>query len=379
MQRSRINSTTNPQPTVEAVRYLEKELSFVKAGQTLSVQVIHVESYTKFFCQLQNKIMARDEMMDKLDGYCKSRNDGKIEDAQPGMYCVAKFSEDGGWYRVRIIRKETRMDYLVNYIDYGNEEVVNIRDIRPLLPQFTRLPAQAIECSLSGISVIGKTEELTKKLLSLTDGKDMKAEVFSVSETKLDVDLIDASNGLIINYELNRIYEAKQPAVQISDRLYAKPSTSVLPATPTSSKKTTFAKRPLLLKERIVVYTSHIESPTKFYLQVASEEDELTKLANKLNEEYSAMSTSQSRLQIPTVGNVCVAQFSEDQNWYRGTIIELSGTQATVRFLDYGNTDKVHTSELKDVTDKYLNIPGFAIECSLKVSSDNQYGGKCEI
>ena len=372
MQRSRIISMTNPQPTVEAVTYLEKELSFVKAGQTLSVQVLHVDSYTSFFCQLQNIIVARDEMMDKLDGYCKSRSrdEGKIDDAKPGMYCVAKFSEDGGWYRVRIIKQTTRMDYLVNYIDYGNAETVNIRDLRPLPPQFTRLPAQAIECSLSGISVIGKTEELTKKLMSLADGKDMKAEVISVSEGKLDVDLIDTSNGLIINYELNRIYEAKQPAVQISDRLYTKPSTSVLPATPTSSKKTTFAKRALPLKETMVVYASHIESPTKFYLQVASEEDELTKLANKLNEEYSAMSTSQSRLKIPTVGSVCVAQFSEDQNWYRGTIIELSGTQATVQFLDYGNTDKVKTTELKDVTDKYLNVPGFAIECSLKVSGE---------
>ena len=318
---------TNPQPTVEAVSYLEKELSFVKAGQTLSLQVLHVDTYTSFFCQLQNRIVARDEMMDKLNGYCKSRSrdEGKIDDAQPGMYCVAKFSEDGGWYRVRIIKQTTRMDYLVNYIDYGNVEAVNIRDLRPLPPQFTRLPAQAIECSLSGISVIGKTAELTKKLMSLTDGKDMKAEVISVSEKKLDVDLIDTSNGLIVNYELNRIYEAKPPAVQISDRMYTKPCTSVLPATQTSWKKTTFAKRALPLKETMVVYASHIECPTKFYLQVANEEDELTKLANRLNEEYSAMSTSQSRLKIPTVGSVCVAQFSEDQNWYRGTIIELSG------------------------------------------------------
>ena len=372
MQLSRVSRTTNPQPTEEAVSYLETELSFVKAGQTLSVQVLHVESYTSFFCQLQNRIVAREEMMDKLNGYCKSRSrdEGRKDYIQPGMYCVAKFGGDDGWYRVRIMKQTTRMDYLVHYIDYGNAETVNIKDLRPLPPQFTRLPAQAIECSLSGISVIGKTAELSKKLMSLTDGKDMKAEIMSVSEKKLDVDLIDASNGLIINYELNKIYEARQTAVEISHRLYTKPSRSVLPAAPTSSKKTTYTKRSLPVKETMIVYASHIESPTKFYLQVASEEDELTSLANNLNEEYSAMSTSQSRLKCPEVGSVCVAQFSEDQNWYRGTIIELSGTQATVRFLDYGNTDKVRIVELKDVTDKYLNIPGFAIECCLKASGE---------
>ena len=283
---------------------------------------------------------------------------------------MAKFSEDDGWYRVQIVKQTTRVEYLVHYIDYGNAETVNIRDLRPLPPQFTQLPTQAIECSLSGISVVGKTAELAKKLMSLTDGKDMNAEVMSVSEKKLDVDLVDASNGLIINYELNKIYGDRQPAVQISDRSYAKPSTSVPPAAAAASKKTTFAKRSLPLEEEIVVYASHIESPTKFYLQVASEEDELTKLATKLNEEYSAMSTSQSSLRCPGVGSVCVAQFSEDQNWYRGTIVELSGTQATVRFLDYGNTDNVKTVELKDVADKYVNIPGFAIECSLKVSGE---------
>ena len=359
---------TNLQPAEEAVSYLETELSFVKGGQTLSVQVLHVESYTSFFCQLRNRILARDEMMDKLDRYCKSRSrdEGRKDYIQPGMYCVAKFSGDDGWYRVRIMKQTTRTDYLVHYIDYGNAETVNIKDLRSLPPQFTRLPAQAIECSLSGISVIGKTAELTKKLMSLTDGKDMKAEVMSVSEKKLDVDLIDASNGLIINYELNKIYDARQPAVEISDRLYTKPSTSVLSAAPTSSKKTTYAKRSLPVKKTMIVYASHIESPTKFYLQLASEEDELTSLANSLNEEYSAMSTSQSRLKCPEVGSVCVAQFSEDQNSYRGTIIELSGTKAAVRFLDYGNTDKVKTAELKDVADKYLNVPGFAIECSLK-------------
>ena len=363
---------TNPQPAEEAVSYLETELSYVKAGQTLSVQVLHVESYTSFFCQLQTRIAARDEMMDKLDGYCKSRlrDEGRIDDIQPGTYCVAKFSGDDGWYRVRIMKQTTRMDYLVHYIDYGNVETVNIKDLRPLPPQFTRLPAQAIECSLSGISVIGRTAELTKKLMSLADGKDMKAEVMSVSEKKLDVDLIDASNGLIINYELNKIYEARQPALEISDRLYTKPNTSVLAAAPTNFKKTTYAKQSLPVKETMTVYASHIESPNKFYLQVASEEGELTRLANNLNEEYSAISASQSRLKCPEVGSVCVAQFSEDQNWYRGTIIELRGTQATVRFLDYGNTDKVKTVELKDVVDKYLNVPGFAIECSLKASGE---------
>ena len=230
------------QSSVEDVAYLETELSSVKTGDTLSVQVVFVENHASFYCQLRPRITAIDQMMNRLDDYCRSlsRDDGRIDRISPGMYCVAKYNEDGGWYRGRVLKQTTHMDCLIHYIDYGNAETVNIRDLRMLHPQFAQLPAQAINCSLSGVSSIDTTAELTQLLMSLTDGNDMKAEVMSICEEKLSVDLIDAKSGVIVNHRLKDLYESNFPVPRVSDRACPKPSTSLPPAIPSSSKKSTF-------------------------------------------------------------------------------------------------------------------------------------------
>ncbi len=46
--------------------------------------------------------------------------------------CEAKFSEDGVWYKATINSILEGGKYHVTYVDYGNEEVVSIADIRPL-------------------------------------------------------------------------------------------------------------------------------------------------------------------------------------------------------------------------------------------------------
>ena len=348
------------EPSVVPVSHLETEMFSVRVGQTISVQVIHVENYMSFFCQLCTKIVARDEMMDKLNAYCRSlsTDEGGIDYIEPGMHCVARFSEDGGWYRARIIKQTTRTDYMVHYIDYGNSEAVNIRDMKDLPPQFSRLPAQAVECSLARIPRQTRDAEATQKLMSLTDGRNLKAKAITVSGMKLEVDLFDEVSGKSINQEIGNLcgHDREQP--QISSKRHVVPKVS---------KKQTYAKRTLPLRKPVSVYPSHIESPIKFFLQFANEEDQLTNLATELNDSYSAMSANQLRLKNAAVGEVCVARFSEDDSWYRAKILEFSGMEATVQFLDYGNTDISSAVELKGVVEKYLNIPAFAVECTLNV------------
>ena len=364
MKQSRMQQSSRlQQPSVSPVNHLETEMSSVRAGQTMSVQVVHVESYLSFFCQLRKQIVARDEMMDKLDAYCRalSKDEGKANYIEPGMYFVAKFSEDEGWYRARVIQQTTREGYLVHYVDYGNSEVVNIRDMKNLPPQFSHLPSQAIECSLSGVKPQTSTSDATRKLMSLTDGKGFKAKVIRVSGMKLEIDLIDETSGKSINQEMGNMRGQDLAQLQVSSQKYSMP---------TVSKKLTYAMRTLSFKKPVSVYPSHIESLVKFYLQFASEEDQLTNLATELNDKYSTLSASQLRLKNTAIGDVCVAQFSEDGSWYRATITELNGMRATVRFLDYGNTDKSSTIELKEVMEKYLSTPAFAVECTLNVVED---------
>ena len=80
------------------------------------------------------------------------------------------YTEDARWYRARMIRytsgtspeigesfsihrRLNSIDHVceVFYIDYGNLEELSIDLVHEILPDFTRLPARAIACTIAGV------------------------------------------------------------------------------------------------------------------------------------------------------------------------------------------------------------------------------------
>jgi staphylococcal nuclease domain-containing protein 1 len=60
----------------------------------------------------------------------------------------ARFS-DGSWYRAKIRRASpVKKEAEVTFIDYGNQDKVDFKNIRPLDPKFRSLPGQAHEARL---------------------------------------------------------------------------------------------------------------------------------------------------------------------------------------------------------------------------------------
>eukprot|EP00116_Pleurobrachia_bachei_P013175 sb/3473437/ len=49
----------------------------------------------------------------------------------------------------------------------------------------------------------------------------------------------------------------------------------------------------------------------------------------------------------PQVGEMCAAQFSEDDEWYRAVITAVSGDQVQVQYIDYGNEENKRASEVR--------------------------------
>ncbi len=55
------------------------------------------------------------------------------------------------------------------------------------------------------------------------------------------------------------------------------------------------------------------------------------------------------------LGQACIAQFSEDQNWYRSQIVGLPGHRMVeVQYIDFGNKEVVPYYSLKKPLDKFL-------------------------
>ena len=55
---------------------------------------------------------------------------------------------------------------------------------------------------------------------------------------------------------------------------------------------------------------------------------------------------------------VCVAQFSEDDAWYRAQVIGLPGRRRVqVRYVDFGNMELVPYWKLRKITEKFMRLP----------------------
>ncbi|XP_032147162.1 tudor domain-containing protein 5 [Sapajus apella] len=70
---------------------------------------------------------------------------------QPGHLCCVRISEDKWWYRVIIHRVLGKQEVEVFYPDFGNVGTVQKSSLRFLKCCYTKLPAQAIPCSLAWV------------------------------------------------------------------------------------------------------------------------------------------------------------------------------------------------------------------------------------
>ncbi|XP_077857099.1 tudor domain-containing protein 5 isoform X7 [Macaca mulatta] len=79
---------------------------------------------------------------------------------QPGHLCCVRISEDKWWYRVIIHRVLGKQEVEVFYPDFGNIGIVQKSSLRFLKCCYTKLPAQAIPCSLAWVRPVEGFSEL---------------------------------------------------------------------------------------------------------------------------------------------------------------------------------------------------------------------------
>ena len=112
-------------------------------------------------------------------------------------------------------------------------------------------------------------------------------------------------------------------------------------------------------------YIPHIESDGSMYVQMVSQEETLAALSDKLEEVLADESYALTEAEFGQ--NVC-AQYTEDDAWYRATVEQVTEDgQYRVRFIDYGNTDKVAFERLAkhpEGTEPSVT-PAFARKCYL--------------
>ncbi|NXT77158.1 TDRD1 protein, partial [Zapornia atra] len=337
----------------------------VCVGEVFSGLVSFVENPESFFiqqmrnaCQLAGVQMALNEHGDKFP------SDPALHPVPGNLYC-AQFTGDNHWYRAAVTVYVSEDTVLVSYVDYGNSEVLPLTRLRPMIPRLMDIPAQAIRCTLTGVKP--PVETWTSKAISfmkqLVEDKVFIVEVVDKDDYKCVVELVDASVTPAINISSHFI-EKGCAAVE---------STVALPMIKMSVKQAdedTVNERickwsKLTLKQTVDVVVCVLYSPGEFYCQISDNSELLAlKVLNESLSEYCQKTPP--NVFKPQNGEPCCAFFSDDGNWYRAVVknVTSDGT-VEVCFVDYGNVEKVPLDKIRHISPSFLELPFQGIKCWL--------------
>ncbi|KAI0700878.1 hypothetical protein BC835DRAFT_1404699 [Cytidiella melzeri] len=169
-------------------------------GLNFSIQILNTEGI-EHLQKLMREFSLHHKTVAPTAGFIPKAND----------LVSAKFS-DGQWYRARVRRvSPIKKEAEVTFIDYGNQDTVGFKDVRPLDPRFRSLPSQAHDARLSFVKLVGPESEYHteavdrfrqlcegRKLIANTDFKEgplrhlrlMDAELHTDPLASINVDLI---------------------------------------------------------------------------------------------------------------------------------------------------------------------------------------------
>ena len=191
-------------PVIESLKKKEKVLSVevpglhLKTDERKMVYVTVVESVSKFFCQATEMLVSIDELMNNLESHYSSLADHveTLLTPEVGTFCAAKFTEDQLWYRAKITKVNIHSVEVI-YIDYGNVETLPYPRLKILQPEFAVLPAQALHCSLAGLSV-SPSEQICTRFSELSCGQEFEAHVVSLRpDCVAEVELYSENGALL--------------------------------------------------------------------------------------------------------------------------------------------------------------------------------------
>lgn len=142
---------------------------------------------------------------------------------------------------------------------------------------------------------------------------------------------------------------------------------------PTTVMKTLESLETLKITSGDVLYITAVDSPDMIYCQVAGTEEKVDNLMASLTAFYESPQSRELSVQSAAAGQVCAALFSQDNAWYRAVVTNISSANATVRFIDYGNTETLALNNIRLLAEEFTKEPILMVKC--KLSGVQPFGG----
>lgn len=126
--------------------------------------------------------------------------------------------------------------------------------------------------------------------------------------------------------------------------------------------------------EYFQVFVSSCKGPDHFWVQLVSKEStKLDMMTSELLDVYGKLRPEEERLDSGSVGDICVAPYDGDGEWYRAAISKLNQDRtAEVYYLDYGDTGLVKLDDLKKIRPEYKELFAQAVLCKLPIKPSGE-------
>ncbi|CAK8680022.1 unnamed protein product [Clavelina lepadiformis] len=333
------------------------------------VIISHVESHDKVYLQKFKSLAKLHAMMDEIN---KTTNLDIITDVPDvGSFCLARYSEDGQFYRAQIADKITSDSeghalLNVHFVDYGNMASISMGDVRKLDNRFAQLPAMSVCCKLPNIPESGaentvqnlenlsisevvvvlaslrfpdhhQSENIADLKIRRSNGETVRLlDFFSSTNTSLTTDHMPSNEGISTQTD----YEALPKYKRLSDMVH---------------------------KGSCKVYISHVENPGDVYCQLAELSNDLDTMMLSLESYYKEDHKHvdiASTLSL-SVGSICVAQYCDDE-WHRASVLDIiDDKKVKVQFVDYGTIEILSVDRIRNSEIRFCVLPLQAIHCHL--------------
>ncbi|XP_036074392.1 tudor domain-containing protein 6 isoform X2 [Rousettus aegyptiacus] len=335
----------------------------LEVGSTVEVKVSYVENPGYFWCQLTRNMQGLKTLMCDIQDYCNDAPTPYQGATTPA--CLALRTVNGKWSRALISGTQSPEHVKVVFVDYGDEDMVSMKNIYSISEEFLKVKAQAFRCSLYNlIQPTGQNpfiwdEKAIQAFSEFVDNAwednlELKCTIFalaSIHDKELFnvVDLLtpfQSACHFLVEKGLARpvkLQKALESSVQLHSYYYS--------------------THDMKIGSEESVYVTHVDDPLTFYCQLGRNANILEQLSCNITQLSKVLPNVKTSPLIR--GTLCLAKYT-DGNWYRGIIIEKEPNK--VFFVDFGNIYVVTNDDLLPIpSDAYdvLLLPMQAVKCSL--------------
>ncbi|XP_061484603.1 RING finger protein 17 isoform X2 [Rhineura floridana] len=383
LARFRIELSDQPE-NIEPLQYWSPAIPQEKTEVTIVVS--YINSPGDFYIQLIEQGPEFAAFLSKVEEVYKNDNGVGLEILCPilSQPCIAKFEDDGVWYRAQVIGLPGHQEVEVKYVDFGNTAKINVKEMRKIKDEFLALPAKAIRCKLAHIIPSNGANEWSSKskdrFEELIQDKCMLCFVIEKSQDDvLSVELYESVHvSPKVSWSVNSFLVKEGLASYITCNTIVNPKShsEVWDPTPEEVFKTEredlkpgnddliqFEDLELDCSKELQVRIGHVVSPSKIFVHLMSSEQILKSLQEKMAVTYFE---SESEAVQWKIDMNCAAYVCDLNQWQRGQIRRIVSENIVEVFLfDFGITKTMDTVSLRELEQNLKAVKPLAVECSL--------------